>query len=180
LQCYDNRLTTLNVSSCTALESLPCHGNQLTTLDLSSCPKLNSYNVTCDDGVTVIWPTSTASSASALTRSDSASTILAVLPSFTPDESGTYSFTVSLDRTPPEDASLLLLSDSEDLNASFTLTDGADTVSLSADFTAGRTYSPVIAAETRSQGGCDSGVGAVILLFGIAGSFVKRKTSHQA
>lgn len=166
LRCNDNQLTTLNLSGCTALEFLSCDGNQLTTLDLSNCPNLSNGIFEHDDGVTIIWPTSTTSSATAL-KSDSASTILAVLPPFTPSESGTYSFTVSLDRTPPEDSSLLLLSDSEDLNASFALNDEADTVSLSADFTAGRTYAPVIVAETEPQeqsGGCNSSVLGMVLL----------------
>lgn len=167
LECAYNQLTALDLSNNTALQALYCSYNQLTTLNLSSCPNLNSSNVTCNSGVTIIWPPSSSSSSAAALKSDSASTILAVLPSFTPDESGTYSFTVSLDRTPPEDASLLLLSDSEDLNASFALIDGADTVRVSADFTAGRLYAPVIVAKTEQQeqsGGCNSGVLGMILL----------------
>lgn len=170
LYCWNNNLTALDVSYCTALQRLECNGNQLTTLDLSNCPKLNRSNVQRDSGVTIIWPTSTTSSASALSHSDSASTILAVLPSFTPDESGTYSFTVSLDRTPPEDSFLLLLSDSEDLNASFAPTDEADTVRLSADFAAGRLYAPVIVAKTEQQeqsGGCNSSVLGMVLLIAV-------------
>ena len=170
LECAYNQLTALDLSNNTALQALYCSYNQLTTLNLSSCPNLNSSNVTCNSGVTIIWPPSSSSSSAAALKSDSASTILAVLPSFTPDESGTYSFTVSLDRTPPEDSSLLLLSDSEDLNASFALTDEADTVRLSADFTAGRTYAPVIVATSEGEsqsGGCNAGIAGIILLAGI-------------
>lgn len=35
LECYDNQLTTLDVSKNTALTELRCHNNQLTTLDVS-------------------------------------------------------------------------------------------------------------------------------------------------
>lgn len=170
LGLYNNRLTVLDVSANTKLSYLNCEKNQITILDLSNCPYLYSVSLYHDDGVTIIWPTPRTSSASALTHSDSASTVLAVLPSFTPDESGTYSFTVSLDRTPPKDSSLLLLSDSEDLNASFATTDEADTVRVSADFTAGRLYTPVIVAETEPQeqsGGCNSGVLGMVLLIAV-------------
>ena len=100
-------------------------------------------------------------------KADYAPEILATLPPFTPSQSGTYTFTVSLDRTPPEDSSLLLLSDSEDLNASFALTDEEDTVRLSADFAAGKLYTPVIVANTEQQepsGGCNSGALGMVLL----------------
>ena len=174
LSCADNQLTTLDLSKNTALTHLWCSNNRLTTLDLSNCPNLHNMGVICNDGVTIIWATPRTFTVSALNYSrsaspkfDSDSTIIAVLPSFTPDESGTYSFTISLDREPPEGSSLLLLSDSEDLNASFTMTDEADTVRLSADFTAGRLYAPVIVAKTEQQeqsGGCNSGVLGMILL----------------
>ena len=174
LSCADNQLTTLDLSKNTALTHLWCSNNRLTTLDLSNCPNLHNMGVICDDGVTIIWATPRTFTVSTLNYSrsaspkfDSDSTIIAVLPSFTPDESGTYSFTISLDREPPEGSSLLLLSDSEDLNASFTMTDEADTVRLSADFTAGRLYAPVIVAKTEQQeqsGGCNSGVLGMILL----------------
>ena len=36
LQCYNNQLTTLDVSGCTALTGLSCYGNQLTALDVSN------------------------------------------------------------------------------------------------------------------------------------------------
>jgi Leucine-rich repeat (LRR) protein len=38
--CPDNQLTTLDVSKCTALQSLSCPSNQLTTLDVSKCTAL--------------------------------------------------------------------------------------------------------------------------------------------
>ena len=40
LRCYDDQLTSLDVSGCTALEYLRCEGNQLTSLDVSSCSAL--------------------------------------------------------------------------------------------------------------------------------------------
>ncbi|MBQ9389693.1 MAG: leucine-rich repeat domain-containing protein, partial [Synergistaceae bacterium] len=182
LGCTGNRLTTLNVSNDTALRRLWCKENQLTALDLSSCPNIDRNDVYCDNGVIITWPSSATSSAyappasqSGLSSANDSTVILAVLPSFTPTESGTYTFTISLDRTPPKGSSLLLLSDSEDINGSFALTESPDTVTVSADFTAGRTYTPVIAAVPESsQGGCNSGnIGAVILLFGIAASLAK-------
>ncbi|MBQ7193647.1 MAG: leucine-rich repeat domain-containing protein, partial [Synergistaceae bacterium] len=118
LACQDNQLTELDVSGCTALQSLSCENNQLTTLDLSNCPELNSGNVYCDSSVTVIWPSSTTSAASTFSASSSGSRtasyapgVLAVLPAFTPPVSGTYTFTVSLDSTPSEGSTLLLLAD---------------------------------------------------------------------
>ena len=117
----------------TALQGLWCWSNQLTTLDLRNCPNLNNSNVRYDndkvteilysDNITVSGLSTTTSTASPLNtsplgknhKSDPDTSILAVLPAFTFAESGTYIFTVSLDRTPPEDSSLLLLADSEDL-----------------------------------------------------------------
>lgn len=175
LYCENNKLTTLNVSGCNNLWILYCHNNKLTSLNLSDCPKLamKDWGFSHDNGIRIIWPSSI-STASAPTVSpsgsynaDSASEVLAVLPAFTPAQSGTYTFTVSLDREPPEGSPLLLISDSEDLNASFALTDEADTVRLSADFTAGRTYAPVIVANTEQQeqsGGCNSGILGMVLL----------------
>ena len=40
LLCYNNQLTSLDVSSCTALTYLYCSWNQLTSLDVSSCTAL--------------------------------------------------------------------------------------------------------------------------------------------
>ena len=40
LQCYNNQLTSLDVSGCTSLESLSCLNNQLTSLDVSGCTAL--------------------------------------------------------------------------------------------------------------------------------------------
>ena len=39
--CFNNRLTSLNVSGCTALTQLDCNENQLARLDVSGCPALN-------------------------------------------------------------------------------------------------------------------------------------------
>lgn len=39
--CFNNRLTSLNVSGCTALTELDCNENQLARLDVSGCPALN-------------------------------------------------------------------------------------------------------------------------------------------
>ena len=44
LYCYDNQLTTLDVSGCTALTELHCYNNQLTTLDVSGCSSLNELS----------------------------------------------------------------------------------------------------------------------------------------
>lgn len=171
MDCYNNQLTALNVRDCTALQNLQCYNNQLKTLDVSNCAK-NIY-VHCDIGVTITWPpsspyasTSMASNAqySSLGRTPK---ILALLPSFTPSTSGTYTFTVSLDCTPPEGSSLILLADSDDLNGSFAFTESPNVVRVSADFTAGRFYAPVIVAETEQQeqsGGCNSGVLGMVLL----------------
>ena len=40
LSCYDNQLTSLDLSKNTALKELSCYGNQLTSLDLSNCTAL--------------------------------------------------------------------------------------------------------------------------------------------
>ena len=40
LYCYDNQLTSLNVSGCTALTTLYCSNNQLTSLKVSGCTSL--------------------------------------------------------------------------------------------------------------------------------------------
>ena len=47
LDCFENQLTSLNVSGCTALTKLWCSGNQLTSLDVSGCTaltELDCYN----------------------------------------------------------------------------------------------------------------------------------------
>lgn len=173
LHCYDNQLTTLDVSGCTALGGLHCDNNQLTTLDLSNCPSLGDSYFSCDPGVTVIRSTSStsassSSSAASLTHTAFPSReVLAVLQPFTPKYSGTFSFTASLDHTPPEGSSLLLLDDSQDLHASFSFTESPNVVHLSADITAGRLYSPVIAASHHSDtssGGCSSGLFSALSL----------------
>ncbi|MBQ7267796.1 MAG: leucine-rich repeat domain-containing protein, partial [Synergistaceae bacterium] len=186
LSCSNNQLTDLDVSSCTALKGLYCSNNQLTTLDLSNCHNLYANQVDCDSNVTVIWPSSTPSTASTFSASSSGSRtasyapgVLAVLPAFTPPVSGTYTFTVSLDSTPPEGSTLLLLADSEDLDGSFALAAPPDTVTVSADFTAGRTYIAVIVAESESgslNGGCNAGTVGIILFAGLL--FVSRKTKR--
>jgi hypothetical protein len=40
LNCYDNQLTSLDVSGCAALQELSCWFNQLISLDVSKCPAL--------------------------------------------------------------------------------------------------------------------------------------------
>jgi len=42
LTCYNNQLTTLDVSGCTALDWLECSSNQLTALDVRGCTALTS------------------------------------------------------------------------------------------------------------------------------------------
>ncbi len=173
LSCQYTNLTKLDVSKNTALAELHCDNNQLTTLDLSNCPSLGDSYFSCDPGVTVIRSTSStsassSSSAASLTHTASPSReVLAVLQPFTPKYSGTFSFTASLDHTPPEGSSLLLLDDSQDLHASFSFTESPNVVHLSADFTAGRLYSPVIAASHHSDtssGGCSSGLFSALSL----------------
>ena len=44
LYCYDNQLTSLDVSTCTALTDLTCSFNQLTSLDVSGCTALTTLN----------------------------------------------------------------------------------------------------------------------------------------
>lgn len=176
LWCYNNQLTTLNLSGCTALRYLSCEHNSIKILDLSHCP----HDIFVHHGGVekVIWPSSITNTVSPSTMnaiSDGNTVnyntkILAVIPAFTPTQSGTYTFTVPLDHEPPEGTSLVLLADSEDIHGSFTLTDSPDTVIVSADFTAGRTYAPVIVAmsEGESQsGGCNTENIGIILLAGL-------------
>jgi len=40
LDCYDNSITTLDVSNCTALEDLDCYRNGMTSLNVSTCSAL--------------------------------------------------------------------------------------------------------------------------------------------
>lgn len=182
LDCEDNQLTTLDVSKCTELSELYCRFNQLTVLDVSNCWKPHLL-IFYDKGVEVIRSSTTTTNSVQTVSSLGASVstiddteILAVLPAFTPSTSGTYSFAVSLDRTPPESTSLLLLSDSEDIHGSFTLTESPDTVIVSADFTAGRTYAPVIVAMSEGEnqgGGCNAGNIGIILLAGFIVALTK-------
>ena len=64
LECYDNQLTSLDVSGCTALTMLVCFSNQLTTLDVSAntaltmlvCDsnQLTSLDVSANTALTVL------------------------------------------------------------------------------------------------------------------------------
>ena len=45
LNCRNNQLTDLDLSNCPALYELNCYGNRLTSLDLSNCPAL--YDLSC-------------------------------------------------------------------------------------------------------------------------------------
>jgi len=47
LYCYDNQLTSLDVSSCSALTYLYCNDNQLTRLDIRNGNNTNFYNFNC-------------------------------------------------------------------------------------------------------------------------------------
>lgn len=44
LRCYDNELTSLNVNGCVNLTEIRCYGNKLTTLDLSNTTALKSMS----------------------------------------------------------------------------------------------------------------------------------------
>ena len=44
LGCYENQLTSLNVSGCTSLRELHCYKNRLTSLDVSGCTSLTTLN----------------------------------------------------------------------------------------------------------------------------------------
>ncbi len=53
LYCYDNQLTILDVSGCTALTRLDCSDNQLLTLDISECTTL-ARMVCCNNHLTML------------------------------------------------------------------------------------------------------------------------------
>lgn len=53
LDCSSNQLTALDVSGCTALETLFCAGNQLTSLDLSANAKLIGFDAS-DNSLEVV------------------------------------------------------------------------------------------------------------------------------
>ena len=65
LGCYDNQITSLNISSCTNLTYLWCHNNQLTNLDVSGCTALGhlgcydnqitSLNMSSCTNLTHLW-----------------------------------------------------------------------------------------------------------------------------
>ena len=44
LNCYNDALTSLSVSGCSAMTSLDCHSNQLTSLDLTGCSAMTSLD----------------------------------------------------------------------------------------------------------------------------------------
>ena len=48
LVCYDNKLTSLDITHCAGMRWLLCSGNNLTTLDISKCPKLVDLMKTAD------------------------------------------------------------------------------------------------------------------------------------
>lgn len=156
LICRKAGLSSLILGKNSVLENVDCQYNDIKVLDLSGCPKLNSSNVMYDSWVRVIYSSPSASYTE----------VLASLPVFTPEYTGIYTFNVSLDHEIPEDSSLLLLSDSEDLNGVFTCIEFPLNVNVSADFTAGRTYAPIIVAihEDESQsGGCNVGTWSVMI-----------------
>ena len=141
---------------------------------MSNCPKLNRNNVNANRDVVITWPaqsTNTASTSAEAKDNAEDFIIFAYLPSFTAEKTGKYIFEVSLDKAIPEDSKLIFLNASEDLQGIFTIPDAEsfDHVIVSANFEAGKTYSPVIAAksETGSNGG-----GCHIGLYGIMFSFV--------
>ena len=170
LSCENNQLTMLNVSGCNALYYLHCTKNQLTTLDVSSCR--SDIHVTCDQNVSVLRPTlkTITSALSATTHEvENSIIILASISAFTPSYSGEYSFDVSLDRALLNGSKLFLLNSSEDLQGVFTIPDSEsfDHVRVSANFEAGKTYSPVIAAQFEAEssgGGCNAEVSGVFAL----------------
>ena len=47
LRCFDNQLTSLDLSGCTVLSSLYCFNNPITTLDVSMCHDLERLQC-CD------------------------------------------------------------------------------------------------------------------------------------
>ena len=166
LICRKAGLSSLILGKNSVLENIDCQYNDIKILDLSGCPKLNSSNVMYDPGVRVIYSSLSASYTE----------VLASLPVFTPEYTGIYTFNVSLDHEIPEDSSLLLLSDSEDLNGVFTCIEFPLNVNVSADFTAGRTYTPIIVAihEDESQsGGCNVGNWSV-MIFLVGMCFMKK------
>lgn len=174
LICPNNQISVLDLSTCVALQGLSCKNNLFTELDLTHCPSLNTVN--CDSGVEVKYAPSSnkanlTSHTSALNmRAESDTLILAVIPAFIADHTGTYCFTALIDREPPESSSLLLLSNSEDIHGTFTETESPLCVKVSADLLAGRTYAPVIVAisEDESQNsGCNAGITGIIMIAGI-------------
>lgn len=44
VQCFSNKLTQINVSGCTALKTLDCNDNQLKRLNVSGCPALTNLS----------------------------------------------------------------------------------------------------------------------------------------
>ena len=44
LNCWNNQLTTIDLSSCPSLTRLYCSDNQLTKLDVNKCPNLTEFS----------------------------------------------------------------------------------------------------------------------------------------
>ena len=145
LYCQNNQLTSLNITGCTNLHYLDCSGNKLTKLDLSHCPYLNSSNTKYDSYLNL----SSNTAQTATVKTNNASIIIAMLPTFQATHTGEYVFNVSIDKEIPEDSRLILLNESEDLNGVFI--SGDKNLKVSADFEKGRTYSPVIVAKSESE-----------------------------
>ena len=49
LLCYNNMITTLDLTNNTVLESLDCSGNQLTSLDVNNGNNINIYSFLCSN-----------------------------------------------------------------------------------------------------------------------------------
>ena len=176
LYCDFNQLNALSVGHKTALQRLDCRYNQLTALDLSNCPNLDNNNVTCDDGVNIIWPSapSISNAGTAMTaNAPNEIIILASIPTFTAERTGEYSFDVSLDKTVSAGSTLIFKNSSENLSGVFLdengeeitmpTTTSLDRVKVSANFVAGSSYTPVVAANLNNGssaggqgGGCVS------------------------
>ncbi|MBQ7666057.1 MAG: M4 family metallopeptidase [Synergistaceae bacterium] len=180
LNCNNNQLTSLNLTDCSALQALGCENNQLTTLDLRPCPNIRSVH--CDGNVNIIYSDSSMQAATTTHQSGGTSkqsVIVASLPEFYADRTGTYTFSVSLDHEIPSGAALTL----EGASGSYSFTgmngssldltaeDSINRVNLAAYFIEGRTYSPVIVAEydgKSNSGGCNiNAFGVMILAVGI-------------
>ena len=167
LWCYDNKLTDLDLSNNTQPKVLLCYKNQITTLDLSNTKityRSDIHGVNCDDKVEIIFPATnttvapqTFSSAPSNNRGEADKNeeliIVASIPEFQVEYSDEYIFGVSLDKEILEESQLILLNNSEDLNAVFLNDDNEiiempvfDTLGknlkVAANLEAGKTYAP--------------------------------------